>query len=76
MESPHGFRVMQPYVFHLNLLYFMLVLISVTQYGYLIGTSCLCAILEMGLAFVKPATLKKIFPPIVTGPVVRHNLSA
>ncbi|KAI5476407.1 hypothetical protein MNV49_007785 [Pseudohyphozyma bogoriensis] len=39
-------------------------------YGYLIGTSCLVSILEMGLAFVKPATLKKIFPPIVTGPVI------
>ncbi|KAM0753435.1 xanthine/uracil permease [Meredithblackwellia eburnea MCA 4105] len=39
-------------------------------YGYLIGTSTLVSILEMGLAFVSPKLLKKIFPPIVTGCVI------
>lgn len=39
-------------------------------WGYLLGTSCLCSLIEMGMAFVPPAKLKRIFPPIVTGLVV------
>ncbi|KAK9456532.1 permease family-domain-containing protein [Dipodascopsis uninucleata] len=39
-------------------------------YGALIGTSCLCALLEVFLSFAPPKALKKIFPPIVTGPTV------
>lgn len=55
-------------------------------YGALLGTACLCALLEIGLSFMPPKALKKAFPPLVTGPVVlligvnligtgcRHNL--
>lgn len=39
-------------------------------YGALLGTACLCALLEIGLSFTKPAILKRIFPPLVTGPTV------
>ncbi|KAL9100803.1 MAG: hypothetical protein Q9163_003869 [Psora crenata] len=39
-------------------------------YGALLGTSCLCSLLEIGLSFTKPAVLKKVFPPLVTGPTV------
>ncbi|KAI5783878.1 permease family-domain-containing protein [Peziza echinospora] len=39
-------------------------------YGALLGTSVLCALLEIGLSFLPPKLLKKIFPPIVTGPTV------
>lgn len=39
-------------------------------YGALIGTAACCAFLEMGLAFLPPKILQKIFPPIVTGPTV------
>jgi len=39
-------------------------------YGALLGTAALCALLEIGLSFTKPTWLKKIFPPIVTGPTV------
>ncbi|GAA5903348.1 hypothetical protein JCM6882_008144 [Rhodosporidiobolus microsporus] len=39
-------------------------------YGYLLGTSCVCSLFEMLMAFIPPKTLKKIFPPIVTGTVV------
>jgi uric acid-xanthine permease len=39
-------------------------------YGAVIGTAALCALLEIGLAFVPPRILHKIFPPIVTGPTV------
>ncbi|KAB5587894.1 Xanthine/uracil permease [Ceratobasidium theobromae] len=39
-------------------------------YGMLLGTSLVCSILEMGMAFVPPKRLKKIFPPIVTGTVI------
>lgn len=34
------------------------------------GTASLCALLEIGLSFMTPALLKKLFPPIVTGPTV------
>lgn len=39
-------------------------------YGAILGTACLCALLEMGLSFMPPTALKKLFPPIVTGPTV------
>ncbi|KAK9473198.1 permease family-domain-containing protein [Dipodascopsis tothii] len=39
-------------------------------YGALIGTSCVCALLEILLSFTPPRILQKVFPPIVTGPTV------
>jgi xanthine/uracil permease len=39
-------------------------------YGALLGTCSLCALLEIGLSFMSPKILKKLFPPIVTGPTV------
>jgi uric acid-xanthine permease len=39
-------------------------------YGAILGTCSLCALLEIGLSFMKPSLLKKLFPPIVTGPTV------
>lgn len=39
-------------------------------YGALLGTSCLCALLEIGLSFMSSRILARIFPPIVTGPTV------
>jgi NCS2 family nucleobase:cation symporter-2 len=39
-------------------------------YGALIGTCALCALVEIGLSFLPPHALRKIFPPIVTGPTV------
>lgn len=39
-------------------------------YGYLLGTSAVCALAEMALSFLPVQLLKRIFPPIITGPVV------
>nr|UJH94504.1 YI31 [Starmerella bombicola] len=39
-------------------------------YGAFLGTGALCALLEVLLAFVPAKTMKKLFPPLVTGPVV------
>jgi xanthine/uracil permease len=39
-------------------------------YGALIGTAALCSLVEIGLAFLPPKALQRIFPPIVTGPTV------
>ncbi|KAF5092203.1 hypothetical protein D0Z03_002983 [Geotrichum reessii] len=39
-------------------------------YGAIIGTSALCGLLEVFLSFIPPKILQKMFPPIVTGPVV------
>lgn len=39
-------------------------------YGAILGTSCLCALLEIGLSFTSINVLKRIFPPLVTGPTV------
>lgn len=39
-------------------------------YGAVLATACLCALLEIGLSFSPAAVLKKVFPPIVTGPTV------
>ncbi|KAL8769782.1 MAG: hypothetical protein Q9209_004398 [Squamulea sp. 1 TL-2023] len=39
-------------------------------YGALIGTGTVCALLEIILSFTRPKLLKKVFPPLVTGPTV------
>ena len=39
-------------------------------YGAILGTASLCALLEIGLSFMTPSVLKRLFPPIVTGPTV------
>ncbi|KAF5092108.1 hypothetical protein D0Z03_003046 [Geotrichum reessii] len=39
-------------------------------YGAIIGTSALCGLLEVILSFMPAKILRKVFPPIVTGPVV------
>lgn len=39
-------------------------------YGAFLGTGALCALLEVLLAFVPAKAMKKLFPPLVTGPVV------
>jgi len=39
-------------------------------YGAILGTACVCALLEIGLSFMPPKALKAAFPPLVTGPVV------
>lgn len=39
-------------------------------YGAILGTASLCALLEIGFSFMTPALLKKLFPPVVTGPTV------
>ncbi|KAF2718625.1 Xanthine/uracil permease [Polychaeton citri CBS 116435] len=39
-------------------------------YGALIGTACICALIEVLLSFTPSKALKRIFPPLVTGPTV------
>jgi uric acid-xanthine permease len=39
-------------------------------YGALIGTACICALIEVAMSFTPPHILKKVFPPLVTGPTV------
>jgi uracil-xanthine permease len=39
-------------------------------YGALLGTASLCALLEIGLSFMTPNLLKRLFPPIITGSTV------
>jgi xanthine/uracil permease len=39
-------------------------------YGALIGTAALCSLVEIAISFLPPNALRKIFPPIVTGPTV------
>ena len=54
----------------------MLFLVSSLRYRsqmlllMILGTCCLCALLEIGLSFTSPGILKRVFPPIVTGPTV------
>ncbi|KAF8837277.1 Xanthine/uracil permease [Paxillus ammoniavirescens] len=36
-------------------------------YGMVLGTSLICSLLEIGLSFIPPRTLQRIFPPMVTG---------
>lgn len=39
-------------------------------YGAILGTQCCCALIEILMSFMPPRMLKKIFPPLVTGPTV------
>lgn len=39
-------------------------------YGMILATGSLCALLEILLSFCPPKILQKVFPPLVTGPVV------
>lgn len=39
-------------------------------YGAILGTACVCALLEVLMSFTPPHILKKVFPPLVTGPTV------
>ncbi|KXT07828.1 hypothetical protein AC579_9695 [Pseudocercospora musae] len=39
-------------------------------YGAILGTRCVCALLEILMSFMPPKALKRIFPPLVTGPTV------
>lgn len=39
-------------------------------YGALLGTSAVCALVEVLISFIPPKTMLRIFPPIVTGPTV------
>ena len=39
-------------------------------YGAIIGTACVCALLEVLMSFTPPNILRRIFPPLVTGPTV------
>jgi uric acid-xanthine permease len=39
-------------------------------YGALIGTSACCALILVLISFMPPKMIRKIFPPIVTGPTV------
>lgn len=39
-------------------------------YGSILATGCCCALIEILLSFMPAKVLQKIFPPLVTGPVV------
>ena len=39
-------------------------------YGAILGTAACCALLEIAMSFTSPRMLKRIFPPLVTGPTV------
>ncbi|KIW16803.1 hypothetical protein PV08_03993 [Exophiala spinifera] len=39
-------------------------------YGAILGTACICALLEICLSFAPAKVLKRAFPPLVTGPTV------
>ena len=39
-------------------------------YGAILGTQCICALLEVLMSFTPPKVLKRVFPPLVTGPTV------
>lgn len=39
-------------------------------YGAILGTASICALLEISLSFAPAKVLKKVFPPLVTGPTV------
>jgi uric acid-xanthine permease len=39
-------------------------------YGAILGTACVCSLLEICLSFAPAKILKKVFPPLVTGPTV------
>lgn len=42
----------------------------ITGYGYLLATGSICGLISVLLSFTPSKILNKIFPPIVTGPVV------
>lgn len=39
-------------------------------YGGILGTACVCGLLEVALSFMPSKILQRILPPLVTGPVV------
>ncbi|GME66902.1 unnamed protein product [[Candida] boidinii] len=39
-------------------------------YGSLLGTACVCGLLEVALSFMPSKILQRVLPPLVTGPVV------
>ncbi|KAG2115492.1 xanthine/uracil permease [Suillus clintonianus] len=39
-------------------------------YGMLLGTALICSLLEIGLSFLSPRILQRVFPPMVTGTVI------
>ncbi|KAK6437502.1 hypothetical protein LTR95_006304 [Oleoguttula sp. CCFEE 5521] len=39
-------------------------------YGAILGTAACCALLEILMSFTPPKVLKRVFPPLVTGPTV------
>ncbi|KAF2748696.1 xanthine/uracil permease protein-like protein [Sporormia fimetaria CBS 119925] len=39
-------------------------------YGAILGTAAICALVEVLMAFTSPRLLRRIFPPLVTGPTV------
>ena len=39
-------------------------------YGQFLGTACVAALLEVGFGLMKPAYIKKVFPPVVAGTAV------
>ena len=39
-------------------------------YGAFLGTAAVTSLIEVVLSFIPPKTIKKIFPPVVTGPTV------
>lgn len=39
-------------------------------YGAILGTACICSLLEVCLSFAPSKILRKVFPPLVTGPTV------
>lgn len=39
-------------------------------YGAILGTAAVCGLLEILMSFIPPKYLQKLFPPVVTGPVV------
>lgn len=39
-------------------------------YGAILGTCAVCALLEIAMSFTSPRILKRVFPPLVTGPTV------
>lgn len=39
-------------------------------YGAILGTACICSLLEICLSFAPAKVLKRVFPPLVTGPTV------
>ncbi|RPA90088.1 Xanthine/uracil permease [Choiromyces venosus 120613-1] len=49
---------------------FAIIPVAQAHVGAILGTGCVCALLEIALSFMPPKALQKIFPPLVTGPTV------